>query len=436
MTSGTFQSIPVSSIIVNRGDRQRTHLTNIEELAESIQRVGLINAIVVNRDFVLVAGERRLTAVRSLGWTHISAQFAEDLPDYELQCIEFDENIKREDLPWQDRARAIDKFHQLKMANEEEWTQAQTAAALGHSEGEVAKQLQVAAQMTNPQIATAATFSVAYNLTAREAERKKHSVLAAVQPFKEIGLTLMSGENGSTEEVIVHNVRTPPLICADFHEWAAGYAGEPFNLLHCDFPYGINVTSGPRQHSAIQETYDDSEDVYWSLLQTLEDGMTNVVAPSAHMIFWFSMHFYQATMNKLMEIGWNVSPFPLIWHKSDNAGVAPDPQRQPRRTYETAFFCTRGDRKLTAAGAKANSFSYPGGQKEIHLSEKPVEMLRHFLSLVCDEYSTVLDPTCGSGNALKAASVLGANSVLGIEKSEDFYATAVARYWGDTDVDA
>ena len=124
-------------------------------------------------------------------------------------------------------------------------------------------------------------------------------------------------------------------------------------------------------------------------------------------------------------MGWKVADYCLIWHKSDNAGVAPDPQRGPRNTHEMAFFASRGDRKLTAAGTKSNSFAYPGKRTDaIHVSEKPVAMLSHFFEMLCDEHSAVLDPTCGSANALKVAKTLGANRVLGLEKMTEFYETA------------
>src|SRR5687767_12155867 len=110
MTSGNFRSHAVSSIIVDRAGRQRRELRDIDKLAESIQRIGLIQPIVITGDGVLVAGERRLTAVRQLGWTHISVQFVEDLSDYELQCIELEENVKRENLPWQDEVSALERF--------------------------------------------------------------------------------------------------------------------------------------------------------------------------------------------------------------------------------------------------------------------------------------------------------------------------------------
>src|SRR5690606_37631741 len=131
-----------------------------------------------------------------------------------------------------------------------------------------------------------------------------------------------------------------------FHEWQESYNGPKFNLIHCDFPYGINVADAPRMSSTIKDYYEDSPDVYWSLVARLARAMDNVVAESAHLMFWHSMKFYRDTVFELERMGWKVNPFPLIWHKSDGAGIAPDPQRGPRQTYEAAIFASRGDRKI------------------------------------------------------------------------------------------
>ena len=439
MTSGNFRSFPLSSIIANHGDRQRGLNSNhVDELAESLNRTGLINPIVITSEGVLVAGAHRLAAAQQLGWTNISVQFVEDLSDYDLQIIELEENLKRKDLTWQEECLALERFHGLKCSYEDDWTQAQTAAAVGIADSFVTRQLAVAKALNegNENVLKAEKLSVAINLVARANERKKTSTLNSVDALfkaktevsKEVSET--NSEEFSNQKRIVE--RVPPILLADFHEWQADYAGPKFNLIHCDFPYGINVASGPRQNSSITETYDDSPEVYWALMGTLLKGMENVVAESAHLIFWFSMHHYSRTLESLGNMGWTVDPFPLIWHKSDNSGVAPDPQRKPRRTYETAFFATRGDRKLTERGTRSASFSFPGKiGDEAHMSAKPQPMLEHFLSMVCDEYSTFLDPTCGGASALKAAEALGAHSVLGLEKNEDFFTTATMRYYGE-----
>ena len=47
-----------------------------------------------------------------------------------------------------------------------------------------------------------------------------------------------------------------------------------------------------------------------------------------------------------------------------------------------------------------------------------------------DETTVMLDPTCGSGNAVAVARDLKAKKVLGVEVNKDFYGDAVRR-WKD-----
>jgi DNA modification methylase len=47
-------------------------------------------------------------------------------------------------------------------------------------------------------------------------------------------------------------------------------------------------------------------------------------------------------------------------------------------------------------------------------------MLHHFFRMFVGPYSRVLDPTCGSGAALRAAESLGAAHILGLEIDKKF----------------
>jgi DNA modification methylase len=104
--------------------------------------------------------------------------------------------------------------------------------------------------------------------------------------------------------------------------------------------------------------------------------------------------------------------------KSDGAGILSDPARGPRRIYETCLFGSRGDRKITSA--VANAYAASTDRSIDHLSPKPEPVLRHFFRMFIDKSSVVLDPTCGSGTALRAAEALEAAHVLGIEINKDF----------------
>lgn len=420
----------INSIIVDRADRQRRELTGIEDLADSISRIGLINAIVIDEDGRLLAGERRLTACKALGWTQIEVRLREDLSEFEKQILELDENIKRVDLSWQDQVTTIAKLHALYADHEENWTQEQTAEATGLSRRWVNQVLLVANNMDKPEVATADKFSVAKGISERAASRKKESALASVG----VAVAKVAASAGIAPEPEAPAQRIPPLINEDFAEWSANYSGPKFNMIHCDFPYGVGMDKSDQGAGTAFGTYADGEDVYWNLIATLTRSMDNVIADSAHLIFWFSMDYYQRTKESLEAVGWSVNPFPLIWHKSDNTGILPDPKRGPRRIYETAFFAARGDRQLATGsfgqGPVANVYACGGKDKSLHMNEKPVEMLRHFMRLCVDEYSAVLDPTCGSANALKAAEALGAASVLGIERDVNFFARSYEAYYG------
>jgi DNA modification methylase len=105
----------------------------------------------------------------------------------------------------------------------------------------------------------------------------------------------------------------------------------------------------------------------------------------------------------------------------------------PRRVYETALFCRRGDRKVVKP--VSNAVSLPTDSMTDHMSVKPVPVLTHFFRMVVDEHSTVLDPTCGSGTALIAAKACGAKHLLGIEVNREFAQRADdALGWRDHEV--
>lgn len=406
MTSGTFASVNISKIWVDRATRQRRELTGIPELATSIKSNGLINPPVVRKStYELIAGERRWEACKSLGWTAMPVQWAEDLPEHELKAIELEENIRRIELPWQDQCRAVQEYHKIRLDSEPEWNQTKTAAALGYSKEAVSHILNVAQELAvgNPALAKADKFSEARNIVIRQNERKQASVLAAI------------AEKPKSDA---------PILTQNFLEWK--HEGAPFNLIHCDFPYGINADNQDQGvNVGAFGGYEDSRDTYLTLIERLRYGMDEFIAESAHLIFWFAMEHYFVTWNCLTGMGWKVNPYPLIWWKSDNSGLLPDPARGPRRVYETAFMASRGDRKIISA---VSNLKDAPTTKLHHMSEKPINILSHFFRMVVDEYTSILDPTCGSGNALIAAKKMGAPVVLGLEVNEEF-AERVRQNW-------
>jgi len=402
-------------------DRQRKHFdeSKISDLAVSIRTHGLINPIVITRENALVAGERRLLAHQQLAFEQIAFRYAESLDRVELALIELEENVRREDLTWQEHVEAIQSFHSLKKESNDSWSMDKTAEELNISRTQVHNSLRVADAIREgvKEVIEAPKFSAAYNFASRRLERQTASSARSVAAITEAVIKNEPAPVLNEEELAAAPInRYASIEYANFHEWSS----EPqsgFNLIHCDFPYGINATKVGQSSAKHFGGYDDSPDVYWELLSAFLANQDNFCAESAHLIFWFSMDFYNETKSQLEAAGWRVNPFPLIWMKSDNRGILPDPERGPRRIYETAFFASRGDRKIVRAVSNA----YHGATtKEYHMSEKPHAMLTHFMRMVVDSSTTLLDPTCGSGMAVKVAEEIGASYALGLEMSEDY----------------
>lgn len=401
MTTGRFHSIEISSIRINRDERQRREITSVDSLADSIKRLGLIHPIIIGPENILVAGERRLTACRSLGWTHILCQHADELDSSDLRAIELEENIKRQDVPWQDQCLAVRELHLLRKSEDPSWTAEKTGDFIGLNRDTITAQIRVANEIVkgNQKILDAPKYSTARGIIERTEERKK---AAALEEF--------------------HSIDAPAeaesVICIDFAKWAETYSGPRFNLIHCDFPYGINADKHVQGAARLHGGYDDSEANYWNLLHVLTSSTSRICSDSCHILFWFSMRHYHTSLDFFARFSdFIVDPFPLIWIKSDNTGIIPDPERGPRRIYETALLGHRGDRKIISP--VSNAISAPT-DKTFHMSVKPEGVLRHFFRMLVDENTVMLDPTCGSGSSLRAAEGLGAKSVLGLEINEEF----------------
>jgi len=82
------------------GDRSRKDLGDISSLARSIEDVGLLHPVVVNRDGMLIAGARGIAAFTLLGRRdEIPHTIADSLPDaITLLRAERDENTERKDF--------------------------------------------------------------------------------------------------------------------------------------------------------------------------------------------------------------------------------------------------------------------------------------------------------------------------------------------------
>ena len=84
---------------------------------ESLDKIGQLNPIILNSKMELIAGYRRLTAAKKLGWTKISATIIEIHDKADMLAIEIDENVQRLAFDDADLAEAYKKLQKLRRKN-------------------------------------------------------------------------------------------------------------------------------------------------------------------------------------------------------------------------------------------------------------------------------------------------------------------------------
>ena len=127
--------IPIEKIYVGEGNvRKREVEKNLDELKESIRRVGLLQPIIVfpkGDKYELIVGQRRFLAVQALGWKTVPAIVVGSLDLTKAKIISGMENFHRKELPYKDTVDLCDylyeKYGSIKAVAEE----------LGISEGTV-----------------------------------------------------------------------------------------------------------------------------------------------------------------------------------------------------------------------------------------------------------------------------------------------------------
>ena len=102
---------------VSVGDRIRKDMGNLDELAEDIKKNGLINPPVVTPEYELIAGERRLQAMKNLGYEQVEVRVMSVEDAEHMLNLEINENENRKDFNKTERieyARQLERIERAK----------------------------------------------------------------------------------------------------------------------------------------------------------------------------------------------------------------------------------------------------------------------------------------------------------------------------------
>lgn len=419
--------VPMSEIYIADNRQRRQFLPEqINELADSIRRNGLYHPPVVALEvegYRLVAGERRLRAIRSLQELELSftcgtetvkpgyvpVTLLSELPPLTLREIELEENTIRVDLTWQERVQAISDLDALRKEIRPGHTTTDTAKEIfgygGSGTEKVRESIVLTKHLQDPDVAKAKSHAEAVKIVKKKAEQRHREMLAETVDVSKTPHVLYEG---NALEIL-------PQIQGKFQ------------CIITDPPYGVNADAFGGQ-AKTAHVYDDSLDYAINCYTTLATEGFRLASDQAHIYAFCSIEHFAKIAFEFTLAGWAVWPRPLIWFKGASAGMLPRPEHGPRYTYEAILFASKGDKPTICV--KPDVIITPAVAEKIHAAEKPLDLYLDLLSRSCNPGDNILDPFAGSGVVFSAANRAKLYAT-GIELNEAHVANCKLRMKGE-----
>jgi site-specific DNA-methyltransferase (adenine-specific) len=404
-------------------DRQRKHFdgAKIMELANSIQSVGLLQPIVIEIGGALVAGERRTRACKHLAAMGVPIRFGDDtlpygnvpvvfytanaLKTYEAQL---DENIRREDLSWQERAAATEFLHALRTRqNADHGISETTREGTDSNVTRVRDQLIVAKHLEDKEISSAPSVKDAMKILQKREEKSRLTRLSESVNVK----TLSS----------LHRLE-----CCDFR--CASVENGTIDVILTDPPYGMGAQAFKDGGGAVEvmHEYNDMDGADWrTLMIDFAKWSWHVTKAKAHLYLFCDIDQYHWLRDLIGSLGWRVHRTPLVYSKSHaSSRRVPWPTMGPRRGYELVLYAVKGDRSVNAI--VSDVFSADTDENLGHAAQKPVGAYTNLLRRSVAAGDVVCDPFCGTGTIFPAAQECKCRAI-GFELDPAFHGIAIER---------
>lgn len=432
---GTTETIKVVDIKV--GERFRQDYGDVEELAESIKEFGLLQPIVIDDDNNLCAGGRRLNAVKVLGWEDVPFFRIGQIPEDRRKEIELEENVRRKDMSWQERAIAIATIHQLKKRNAvlggDKWGYRETGELLGLAHGPVHRTCQIGqrllASAEDPMWKCDSMFS-ATRLQEREAEDEGLKVLAAMTGKPQVTTPPPETKIVDGKQVVVQpppqtNIKISQLVVHDdCIKWFYSDAYEElFDHIITDAPYAIDTDMMQQDNqqlmdvSRIEAEHDVDENI--DLLKKFIPMAAKALRPTGFLIMWCDITHWTWLSKLATDNGFRVTRWPLIWHKT-HVCKNQAAQFNPTKNFEVALVAAR-PKALIPRPMMSSVFACPKdeGTKD-HPFAKPALLWTWLIESFTLSNQLILEPFAGIGSMTLAALAAG-RRVISVEKNDKHY---------------
>lgn len=405
----------------------------IQELAASIADCGLIHPINIRRAddglLDLVAGECRIKALE------ICWNFGQEvrcgnrtIPEGKIPClylgeidpvlafeIELEENIRRRDITWQEKATSTSRLYELRRVQaERKGTPTPTVATIaqevtGSSEGShhenIRRDLILSQHLENPVVARAKTRDEAFKALKREEDAQRHA---------ELGRSV-----GATFTASMHTLRK-----GDCTQIMKELPDESYDVILTDPPYGIDAQDfGDSDGKAQAHFYDDSYETWGRLIQSFAIASFRLARAESHLYTFCDIDRFVELRSILSSVGWSCFRTPLI-AVNPTAMRTPWVDGGPQRKYQLVLYARKGNKPVTRI--YGDVLTYPSDSNLGHQAQKPVALYGDLLRRSVRPGDAVLDPFCGTGTIFPACHELKCKAT-GIELDDAAYGIAAKR---------
>jgi DNA modification methylase len=267
------------------GKRHRTDLGDLESLAESLETVGLLHAVVIDSHDRLIAGRRRLAAAKLLGWKEVPVRVV-DLEQIALG--EFIENACRKDFTPSEIAAVVKALRPV----EEKRAHQRRLAGLRNQKVEVENCHHEGNGKTRDIVARFAGISgrtldkieavveaaeqdpACYSHLREELDAEPRSVHRCYQKLKAIRQQQEALEE-TVEPVKVgrYKLKENEIICADCRQILPRIRDGTFHAVITDPTFGIGHQYHGKKEAA------DSPESYWTWFEPIYRQMLRVLKP-------------------------------------------------------------------------------------------------------------------------------------------------------------
>jgi len=456
--------IPFDTILV--ADRFRQDLGDIDELADSIATIGLIQPLCVRQVadgvYQLVAGGRRHAALARLrsgapipSTGTLRCDRFDKVPVYIVdhhieedmaRTLELEENLRRKDMTWQEKVLGIGEIHRIRLRSArsigQHWTCRQTGDVFGQSHASIAYAVKLSQAILDgdDDVLKASSAEEAVKILfvrkKREIEKYRATLQREAVASRKVKNGLMT-----VPPVVVHNQAeineadqlVGPLDHAteayeraldlvrlgnSIHTIMPSMSALTYNGIYTDIPYGIEADNiaGLRNFDDIVDTHDRESNIA-DFEQFLSQSY-RVLKPGSWCVFWCDISHFSLLQSIATKVGFRCVPWPLISKKNiaKNEAAA----FNPTKDYEIVMACCRGLSPLvTRRSTCFIPWEWADGEygRFTHPFKKPFSVHKWLLETFFEKGRPILDPYCGEGTGVLAGLRLGYH-VSGIDIEE------------------